>query len=420
MIYFLKTNTDTKYAYRNFQLWINNISAKDNNPIILTVCDNDSIAKKLDNNIDWRGTKHELIQSCRKETKDIISKVANQKWENAGFAHLTPFYYAKNNGLPEFWNIDADDTLMCIDKNDAARVMIQVESEAQKNKIDIFSLDMWRSRSKGNHWSFGVTYVSGGIDWIEKIKDCNYEGINKEFSDRVRPKNIDEFFTYIKNHDVSANIGSFYIKNLMFIHYSEDFLYNPIQSSVYKYRDGVIEYPILLNVFGVNSMGTIPVYEDVNAIDLGLCMDDCEYFLAKISNYTEEAENLLESKEYASKFEEVIIQSIDEIINRVQNDYCLNETELFIFGLGRFAKLTEETIYKKGIEVSGILDNDPNKHGTKYKTIDVFSPLKLGESDGKKKAVIVCIKQFSAVSKQINEINKEAVVFNIFDCGKER
>ena len=74
---------------------------------------------------------------------------------------------------------------------------------------------------------------------------------------------------------------------------------------------------------------------------------------------------------------------------------------------------------KKGVEVSGILDNDPNKHGTKYKVIDVFSPLKLVDVDGKKKVVIVCIKQFSAVSKQIKEINKEVDVFNIFDCRKE-
>ena len=35
-------------------------------------------------------------------------------------------------------------------------------------------------------------------NWIEKIKECTYEGINIEFSDRVRPKNIDEFFTVTK------------------------------------------------------------------------------------------------------------------------------------------------------------------------------------------------------------------------------
>lgn len=419
MIYFLKTNTDAKYAYRNFQLWINNISARDNNPLVVTVCDNELIAKKLEEKTNWRGLKHELIQSYRKETRNIISKVANPKWENAGFAHLTPFYYAKNNGLPDFWNIDADDTLMCIDNNVVAQVMLQVESEAKKNKIDIFSLDMWRSRSKGNHWSFGVTYVSGGVDWIEKIKESNYEGINAEFSERVRPKNIDEFFTYIKNHDASVNIGSFYIKNLMFVHYSEDFLYNPIQSSIYKYRDGVIEYPILLNIFGVNTMGEIPIFEDVKAIDLNLCMDDCEYFLAKISNYTEEVENILEADEYISKFEEVLTHNIDEIFNRILNNYSLNDTQIYIFGLGKFAKLTEERMNKKGVEVSGILDNDPNKHGTKYKVIDVFSPLKLVDVDGKKKVVIVCIKQFSAVSKQIKEINKEVDVFNIFDCRKE-
>ena len=419
MIYFLKTNTDAKYAYRNFQLWINNIYAKDNNPLIVTVCDNDLIANRLEEKIDWRGLKHELIQSYRKETRNIISKVANSKWENAGFAHLTPFYYAKINGLPEFWNIDADDTLMCIDNNIVAQAMLQVEGEAKKNKIDIFSLDMWRSRSKGNHWSFGVTYVSGGVDWIEKIKESNYEGVNIEFSDRVRPKNIDEFFTYIKNHDASINIGSFYIKNLMFVHYSEDFLYNPIQSSIYKYRDGVIEYPILLNIFGVNTMGKIPVFKDVKAINLDLCMNDCEYFMARISNYTEEAENLLESDEYISKFGEILIQNIDEIYNRILNDYSLNETEIYIFGLGRFAKLTEDRINKKGLEISGILDNDPNKCGTKYKDIDVFSPLKLGKNYEKKIVVIVCIKQFSAVSKQIKEINKESDVFNIFDCRKE-
>ncbi len=419
MIYFLKINTDTKYAYRNFQLWINNIFTKDNNPLIVTVCDNDLIADKLEKNIEWHDTKHELIQSYRKETKNIISKIANKKWENAGFAHLTPFYYSKNNGLPEFWNIDADDTLMCVDDVSAARVMEQIENEAKKNKIDIFSLDMWRSRSKGKHWSFGITYVSGGVDWIEKIKECTYEGINIEFSDRVRPKNIDEFFTYIKNHDASVNIGSFYVKNLMFVHYSEDFLYNPIQSSVYKYGDGVIEYPLLLSIFNVKTMGKIPVYGDVNPIDIDIHMSDCEYFLAKISNYTEEAENLLESEEYISKFEEIVIRNIDKIYNQILNDYRMDEIEIYIFGLGKFAKLTEKIMYKKGIEVLGILDNDPNKQGTKYKTVDVLSPLKLTESDEKKKIVLVCIKQFSAVSNQIKEINKETELFNIFNFRRE-
>ena len=166
-------------------------------------------------------------------------------------------------------------------------------------------------------------------------------------------------------------------------------------------------------------MGKIPVYGDVNPIDIDIHMSDCEYFLAKISNYTEEAENLLESDEYFSKFEEIVIRNIDEIYNQILNDYRLDEIEIYIFGLGKFAKLTEEIMYKKGIEVLGILDNDPNKQGTKYKTVDVLSPLKLTESDEKKKIVLVCIKQFLAVSNQIKEINKETELFNIFNFKRE-
>ena len=49
------------------------------------------------------------------QAKQILRNIVVPFWLNAGAALLTPFLHAKEKGYKTFWNIDADDTVMCAD-----------------------------------------------------------------------------------------------------------------------------------------------------------------------------------------------------------------------------------------------------------------------------------------------------------------
>ena len=114
-------------------------------------------------------------------------------------SHLTTFYHAKQNNIKEFWNIDADDTMFALEPEDIMSILQNVENYSKTNNIDAMSLDMWHSRTRQRHWSFGITYINNfseifnildsltNTDWQNNYKDCDVAF------------NLDWFFTYLKD-----------------------------------------------------------------------------------------------------------------------------------------------------------------------------------------------------------------------------
>lgn len=407
MVFFLKTNTDTAYAIRNLQHWINIIRCCEKS-IIYIICDKEELTQKLISNLKYDYLDVKFVKSIRNDyTYGIAEKITNQSWVYAGLAHMTPFLIAKENNYSKYWNIDADDTLFCLDYERVAELLLKAENYAYNNGIDLFSLDMWRSRCGGRHWSFGITYTNGEIDWIDVIrKNYNYIGSHDEFVDGIHPKNIDEFFTYIKNHDFSVKIETFYFENLMFIHYSEDFIFNPIQSAIYRWKNKRVQFPLLLSVYDNESQGDIEIYQDVIKLDIGITAYEGSSFLAKAANYTIEAENVIEAREYSDMTEKYILNQSSEILENID----IENKRIYVFGYVEMTKKIIDLMISKNIGIQAILDNNPLKQSGSYKGIAITSPDILKGEDYTNVIVFICVKHYEKIKIQVKNISEDISV----------
>ena len=85
-------------------------------------------------------TRYEFLESDRTsdDAKYIVHNCCTPNWYNAGFAHVTPFSHAKAHGFKRFWNIDGDDTMLCLFSERAAEMLKTIEKYADSHNIDIF------------------------------------------------------------------------------------------------------------------------------------------------------------------------------------------------------------------------------------------------------------------------------------------
>lgn len=377
MVFYLKINRDIGYSIRNLKRWLS--VANERKAKCFLICDNERLKENIVRAIDMNGYPDlniKWIESIKsKQSLALIKNMTNERWKNAGLAHLTTFLHAQKHGYTSFWNIDADDTMMCLNQVRVVECLEKAETYAEDNGIDIFSLDMWRSQSRGRSWSFGITYVRGDNVWEEIIvRNFNFIGkVSHSFVDGVSPKNIDEFFAYVKKNDTKIRIETFCVKNLLFVHYSDDFLFNPIQSGIYTWRGEEIHFPILEYVYGVASLGKMSIAEDVVQLECGITEEEGRLYLAESANYTFESGNVLDAKEYAY---EVKKQFRRQLSGRVSKMFCQYDVgkECWLFGCNDFVIPVRDELTKRGITIRGILDNDEEKQGMEFGGLRVFKP----------------------------------------------
>ncbi|MCI9569164.1 MAG: hypothetical protein HFG14_04570 [Lachnospiraceae bacterium] len=232
------------------------------------LCDNDSLQEEVLKQVVFEKSRPQFLKSCKSapEMIHIVSHVTDEKWKNAGYAHLTTFWHARQNGYPCFWNIDADDTCICLSPERVCEIFHEVEQYAGVNQIDIMSLDMWYSRTGRYHWSFGITYTNSTWDWFHIMKQyCEDEGLKSG----QEVKNVDGYFSSLKEKtDLKA--GTFYVENMKFIHYADDFFKRPFASGFFHWKDGKLILPILIHCFGMEKEGLKPIVYDVVKIDIGV------------------------------------------------------------------------------------------------------------------------------------------------------
>lgn len=275
MVFYLKVNREEPYTYNNLQQWIKSIRFFENYKIYI-ICDKDSLKKEIRKRIDLYENEVEFIRSITSnEAMEIVNGFTSEaKWEKAGIAHLTTFLHARDNGIEEFWNIDADDTLFCIPPDRLAECLNVAKFYALQEHIHQFALDMWVSRWT-DLWSFGIVYCDNKINWIEIIKKyCSGPWIkeNEIF-------NIDRLFGYIKKIGLdNCKIDSFYFENLKFVHYSNDFIKRPVASGLYHFKEGKILSPILYFGFGLKDIGLIPIDEGVVKLDVSITDEESREF----------------------------------------------------------------------------------------------------------------------------------------------
>lgn len=214
--FYLKINQDTRRAISYLNYWIEAALLHGGDCYVL--CDKEELVMKIKESLLLSGAVKFIKSNRTGMNARIMSgfpKIENN-FLYAGYAHLTAFSHANECEYESFWNIDADDTEICLSAERSAELLLCAESYAQEHGFDCFSLDMHCSRCRGKHWSFGVTYVKNRRDWF----DLMYRHISDEaYIDRsVEIKfNLDWYFTYLSTCQ-ELKIRTFYFENLKFIH----------------------------------------------------------------------------------------------------------------------------------------------------------------------------------------------------------
>lgn len=258
-VFYLKINRRDDYVFLCFQHWIDTIAEKGADYFI--ICDNKILEKEICKKIIFHDTNIKFLKSCKnRKQKHIVDKIATKYWIKATYAHLTTFYHAKNNGIASFWNIDADDTLFCMPPEKISNYLKEVEAYADKNDIEAFSLDMHRSRTRGRHWSFGITYTKMDTNWFQIFNENPDVKWHKHYDNYDYEFNLDWFFTFLKDYKNIKN-ETFYINNSLFIHWG-NFLTNIIGSGIFYWKNNTLKFPIILEVIKDEYFGNIPISKD--------------------------------------------------------------------------------------------------------------------------------------------------------------
>ena len=283
-VFYLKINRNDDVAIKCLQHWLNIIDELDSDYYIL--CDKKELKDKILKNITFRDGNFKFLKSYRNsELSYIVKNIATKIWINATYAHLTSFYHSKINNIQSFWNIDADDTMFCLNKSKVAACLKSIEDYAAVNDIAAFSFDMHRSRTKGKHWSFGVTYTQNNMDWFKLLKKNKDLSWREKYEDYDNEFNLDWYFTYLKDNKV-INLRTFCLRNMLFVHFG-DVINNPIYAWAGIYTENKIKFPILLDLYNSKKYGEIDIHKDVVCFDGNFTLKDCYDYMVKENCYLE-------------------------------------------------------------------------------------------------------------------------------------
>ena len=274
-VFYLKINTSRYYSLVCLQNWIDIVEKTGCDYYIIS--DNPKITESIKKNIIFPNDDIKIIKSCRsKFLRKIASKTANKAWENAALAHLTTFWHSKKIGAKHFWNIDADDTLFLAKPDIVKDLLFEVQNYAEKNQILVFSLDMWNSWTKYNHWTFGISYITNDYDWFNLFKKVNRNWTDNyrflSWSDKSCVLNLDWYFTYLQKH-LSFNLKTFYPENMRFIHYC-DFGARRRDNGLCYWENGVIHYPLFESVLKDNTIAKMPIPKEIVKIPVNITEEE--------------------------------------------------------------------------------------------------------------------------------------------------
>lgn len=125
-VFYLKVNRNNNSTFVNLQHWIEIAEAM--NAKYYIVCDNDKLKENIYKRVCFANPDIKFLKSCKnKRLKKIVNSIATGVWKNATYAHLTTFFHAKQQGTVNFWNIDADDTVFCMEPEKCAEALNQIE-----------------------------------------------------------------------------------------------------------------------------------------------------------------------------------------------------------------------------------------------------------------------------------------------------
>ena len=274
-VFYLKINKNSDYVLPCVQHWVN--IAKEMEAYIYFICDNIKLEKRVLSSILFHNDQFQIINSIKRAPiKHHIDAIASEAWRNAAFAHLTALYHACSNGFQSIWAIDADDTTICESPMRIAEMMKSAEKIAENLNLSGFSLDMWRSRSYGKHWSLGVVLFRN-IDQIcsEVDKICNKDWFEK-YKSLSATLNVDWLFTHFKDSNI-LKIESFYFEKAYFIHWG-NFIRAPLHSYFCYWNDGILHFPIWASVFSSPELSEFKIIDSIK-VPCDFSLNDSQMFV---------------------------------------------------------------------------------------------------------------------------------------------
>ena len=300
-IFYLKINRDAPYTIECIQMWLDVI--KDVGADYYFVCDNKWLEHKVLKSCFFPNDDIKFISSFGKNMIRNAENLYTGNWKNATYAHLTPFYHAKKNGFNNFWSIDADDTFFLMNSERIATALKCVQNYAFESCMDITSLDMWLSRTCGQHWSFGITYVdTTRVDYIGIFDTVSSQAWMKSYSDIEEIFNLDWFFTFLRDK-TEVNVGSFYVNHCWFVHFG-NFISNPIYGWINYWDSGKIHYPILESVYNNMEIGCLNIANNVFSIDVGASKEEgmkiLENRVCKSRYFKQQQHRLFDNENFAN------------------------------------------------------------------------------------------------------------------------
>ncbi len=386
---YLKINLNTDFAVECFNHWINIVEALGSDYYI--VCDKEELKERVINDKN-----KDKFMPTSMQAKQMLRNIVDPSWLNAGAALLTPFIHAKENGHDTFWNIDADDTVICAEAFKSAHMLEKVQEYADKIDVDCFSLDMHSSAMDRlyPHWTFGVCYCKSSTDYISKLI-----GFNEFFkSENLKPNdlfgtNLDEVFSVLGKYS-QIKTGTFYIENLYFRH--NDFEIHCYKNQKFLFRNVAQFTEIYWRMNSSEVRNGLEIPERFVKFDVGLTQSESLTFLETNAIFNNFVGRVFSNFKF------------DYIAKKVADE----RKKIVFFGAGKdglHALVTFRTLFK--IEPYYFCDNSAKVAGTEIRGVKVisFEQLKALSMEEEISVLITTSAFYNEIRAQLSLVNVEVL-----------
>ena len=195
----------------------------------------------------------------------------------------------------------------------------------------------------------------------------------------------------------------------------------------YNYPAKAIMYRALIHIFSAGKVISNRISFEDALVFLGLKEDHVQWsrldrrFIEQL-RYRMVLNDFVQRHVIANevaKNRERISFSVDEYRRLFTRCLCdINGKDIIVFGTGNFAKRFL-SLFKDILPVKMLLDNDVKKQGTEIEGITIYAPEVLAGLDPNSYKLIVCIRQYVGVLKQIAPYNVQNIGFFDPDCDYE-
>lgn len=290
-----------------------------------------------------------------------------------------------------------------------------------KEDVELFLKEMDSFRDIILNSSEHVSYDE--VDW-DKM-DPDWERRKADDPNREKWKNI-AFSDKAKSFGIVLKRGYIDLVTLNcfkteegFLFYDQEFYYEQLPANVILYRTIVLIYS------GEASIeSSVPKKFLLDRYGLAEYEGLWQRYTIK---FTEELCNRKELKEFHAlcRRDDSITHSNRQRMNYSENEYQaifkdifnnLEGKKLYLFGSGRFTTRFLEQ-FEGEVEVTGILDNSSDKWGTQMYGIPILPPNILKDMEPDSCKVIICIKNYVGVMKQLKEVGVKH--YGVYDWNME-